>query len=191
MLPSGQPDSKSSFLGEWAVLLECASPLFDPQRIGELTRSVDWSGLLVLAEEHGVLGHLAKPLLELNENLVPAEIRRTLLERHRAQVFAALRMNAELFRLLELFAAKDIPALVVKGPVLAMQAYGDATMRSYGDLDLLIRQRDIRRATESLLAKGYQAAVPLSAIDAGIIPGQFRHAFALAHAASLIARRKI
>jgi hypothetical protein len=173
LLPSGQPDSKSSFLGEWAVLLECASPLFDSQRIGELTRSLDWSRLLVLAEEHGVLGHLAKPLLELNENLVPAEIRRTLLERHRAQVFAALRMNAELFRLLELFAAKDIPALVVKGPVLAMQAYGDATMRSYGDLDVLIRQRDIRRATESLLAKGYQAAVPLSAIDAGIIPGQY------------------
>jgi hypothetical protein len=173
LLASGQPDSKSSFLGEWAVLLECASPVFDSQRIGELARSLDWPRLLVLAEEHGVLGHLAKPLLALNENLVPAEIRRMLLERYRAQLFSTLRMNAELFRLLELFAAKDIPALVVKGPVLAMQAYGDATMRSYGDLDLLIRQRDIRRATESLIAKGYQAAVPLSAIDAGIIPGQY------------------
>jgi hypothetical protein len=173
LLPSGQSASKSSSLSEWAVLLECASPLFDSERIGELTRSADWPRLLVLAEEHGVLGHLAKPLLALNENLVPAEIRRMLLERYRAQLFSTLRMNAELFRLLELFEAKDIPALVVKGPVLAMQAYGDATMRSYGDLDLLIRQRDIRRATESLLAKGYQAAVPLSAIDAGIIPGQY------------------
>jgi hypothetical protein len=82
-------------------------------------------------------------------------------------------MTAELFRLLELFAVQDIPALVVKGPVLAMQAYGDPTMRSYGDLDLLVRQRDIRRATESLLAAGYQAAVPLSAIDAQRIPGQY------------------
>jgi hypothetical protein len=129
--------------------------------------------LLILAEEHGVLAHLAKRLHELDENLVPAKIRRTLLERHRAQVFSTLRMTAELFRLLELFAAKDIPALVVKGPVLAMQAYGDPTMRSYGDLDLLVRQRDIRRATESLQATGYQAAVPLRAIDAGKIPGQY------------------
>jgi hypothetical protein len=46
-------------------------------------------------------------------------------------------------------------------------------MRSYGDLDLLVRQRDIRRATELMLAAGYQAAIPLSAIDAGKIPGQY------------------
>ena len=139
----------------------------------KLTRSVDWSQLLVLAEQHGVLGHLAKCLGELDENLVPEDIRQTLQERHLAQVFSTLRMTAELFRLLELFAAKDIPALVVKGPVLAMQAYGDPVMRSYGDLDLLVRQRDIRRATESLLATGYQATVPVSAIDAGKIPGQY------------------
>ena len=109
----------------------------------------------------------------LDEDLVPAEIRQTLLEHHREQVFSTLRMTAELFRLLELFTAKEIPALIVKGPALAMQAYGDPTMRSYGDLDFLVRQRDIRRATESLLAAGYEAAVPLSAIDAGKIPGQY------------------
>jgi len=162
-----------SFRREWAVLLECASPASNPRRLEELAGSADWSQLLMLAEEHGVFAHLAKRLHELDENLVPAEIRQTLLERQRVQVFSTLRMTAELFRLLELFAAKDIPALVVKGPVLAMQAYGDPTMRSYGDLDLLVRQRDIRRATESLQATGYQAAVPLGAIDAGKIPGQY------------------
>jgi hypothetical protein len=46
-------------------------------------------------------------------------------------------------------------------------------MRSYGDLDLLVRQRDIRRATELMIAAGYQAAVPVSAIDCGKIPGQY------------------
>lgn len=172
MLPSGQPGLKS-FLGEWLVLLECASPAFDSQRLAELTRSVDWSQLLVLAEEHGVLGHLAKCLGEVDEKLVPEDIRERLQERHLAQVFYTLRMTAELFRLLELFASKDIPALVVKGPVLAMQAYGDTAMRSYGDLDLLVRQGDIRRATESLRATGYQPTVSLSAIDAGKIPGQY------------------
>ncbi len=105
--------------------------------------------------------------------LFPTEIRQTLLDGHRAQVFSMMRMSAELFRLLEIFGTNDIPAIVVKGPVLAMQAYGDPTLRSYGDLDLLVRQRDIRRATEVLLERGYQAAVPLSAIDAGKIPGQY------------------
>jgi Uncharacterised nucleotidyltransferase len=162
-----------SFRGEWPVLLECASPVCDTRRLLELTGSTEWSRLLILAEEHGVLGHLAARLRELDVRLIPAEIRQTLLERHRAQVFSTMRMTAELFRLLELFAAKDIPALVVKGPVLAMQAYGDPTLRDYGDLDLLVRQRDIRRATETMQAAGYQATVPLTAVDAGKIPGQY------------------
>ena len=172
-MPQSGLSDLPSFRREWAVLLECASPAFDSRRLVELARSADWSKLLVLAEEHGVLGHLAVRVRGLDEDLVPAEIRQMLLEHHREQVFSTLRMTAELFRLLELFAAKDIPALIVKGPVLAMQAYGDPTMRSYGDLDLLVRQRDIRRATESLQAAGYEAAVPLSAIDAGKIPGQY------------------
>ena len=163
----------SSFPREWAVLLECTSPTFDAPRFAELARSADWSRLFLLAEAHGVLGHLAVRVRELDENLVPEEIRQMLLEHHREQVFSTLRMTAELFRLLELFAAKEIPALIVKGPALAMQAYGDPTMRSFGDLDFLVRQRDIRRATESLQAAGYEAAVPLSAIDAGKIPGQY------------------
>jgi hypothetical protein len=54
-----------------------------------------------------------------------------------------------------------------------MQAYGDPAIRNYGDLDLLVRQRDIRRATELMSAGGYVAAVSLSAIDAGKIPGQY------------------
>ena len=172
-MPLTEMADMSSFRDEWSVLLECASPVHDASRLAEIARYADWSRVLVLAEEHGVLGHVAKRLRDLDVDLVPGEIRKTLLERHRAQVFSTLRMTAELFRLLNIFAASDIPALVVKGPVLAMQAYGDPTIRSYGDLDLLVRQRDIRRATESLEAKGYQAAVPLSAIDAGRIPGQY------------------
>ena len=63
------------------------------------------------------------------ENAAPKEVRQTLLERHLAQVFSTMRMTAELVRVLELFASEDIPALVVKGPVLAMQAYGDPSAR--------------------------------------------------------------
>jgi hypothetical protein len=119
------------------------------------------------------VGHLVARLHELDEQQVPAEIPDELVECHRAQVISTLQLTAELFRLLGLFAAKNIPALVVKGPVLGMRAYGNPTMRSYGDLDLLVRQRDIRRATESIEAAGYQAAVSLGAIDAGKIPGQY------------------
>jgi len=162
-----------SFRNEWSALLECASASHDLQRFRGLLGSADWTRLLVLAEEHGVAGHLTAGLRGHAEDLVPPEIRQTLVDRQRAQIFFTLRLTAELFRLLDRFALEGIGALVVKGPVLAVQAYGDPAMRAYGDLDLLVRQRDIRRATELMIAAGYQSKVPLSAIDAGKIPGQY------------------
>jgi len=129
--------------------------------------------LLVLAEAHGVAGHLTACLRSLDEDLVPSEVRQTLVDSRRAQNFFTLRLTAELFRILDRFTSEGIGALVVKGPVLAVQAYGDPAMRAYGDLDLLVHQRDIRRATELLSAAGFSPAVPLSAIDAGRIPGQY------------------
>jgi hypothetical protein len=172
-LSSSPPSAAASFTNEWSALLDCASPAQDHQRLAGLFRSADWTRLLVLAEDHGVTGHLAASLRGLEEDLVPPEIRQTLADRQRARNFLTLRLTAELFRILDRFSSQGIGALVVKGPVLAMQAYGDPAMRSYGDLDLLVRQRDIRRATELMCAAGYAAAIPLSAIDAGKIPGQY------------------
>ncbi len=172
-LSSSHPSGATSFSNEWSALLECASPTHDRQRLVSLLRSAEWARLLVLAEEHGVAGHLGASLSEFAEDLVPPEIRQALADHQRAQIFSTLRLTAELFRILDHFTSHGIGALVVKGPVLAVQAYGDPAMRSYGDLDLLVRQRDIRRATELMSAAGYSAAVSLRAIDAGKIPGQY------------------
>jgi hypothetical protein len=128
---------------------------------------------LLLAEEHGVLGQLAACLNNDSAAGTLPEIKQSLLERRRAQSFLTLRLSAELFRLLELLRKQGISPLVIKGPVLAAQAYSDPSVRAYGDLDLLVRQGDIRRATELMIASGYQAAVSLTAIDAGKIPGQY------------------
>jgi hypothetical protein len=171
--PPDQLTDVSSFRNEWSVLLEAASPSHNSSRLAQLLRSTDASRLIVLAEEHGVIGHLVASLSGLEEDALHPQARQLLMDRQRAQNFLTLRLTAELIRLLQRFSSEDIAALVVKGPVLAMRAYGDPARRSYGDLDLLVRQRDIRRATELMMAAGYQAAVPLGAIDAGKIPGQY------------------
>jgi len=172
-MSSSPISGNASFSSEWSALLECASPAHDLQKLASLLRSTDGNRLLVLAEEHGVIGQLAGCLRKLHENSVSPGIRQALADRQRAQIFFSLRLTAELFGLLELFSSQGIEALVVKGPVLAVQAYGDPAMRSYGDLDMLVRQRNIRRATELMSAAGYVPAVSLSAIDAGRIPGQY------------------
>jgi hypothetical protein len=167
------PFESSSIQNEWPVLLECASPQPDARKLSALVHAANGPRLLELAAEHGVLGHLTARLGKLDGDSVPRETQRALLDGQRAQNFITLRMTAEIFRVLDQFALAGIGALVVKGPVLAVRAYGDPAMRSYGDVDLLVRPRDIRRATELMLAAGYIAAVPLVAIDAGKIPGQY------------------
>lgn len=166
------PDIRA-FEHEWAALRECVSPWHDEERLPKLFRGIDWPRLLLLAEEHGVLGQLASCPNNDGTLVAPPKLKQSLLERRRAQNFLTLDLTAELFRLLEILGKEGISALVFKGPVLAAQAYADPSVRSYGDLDLLVRQRDIRRATELMIASGYQAAIHLRAIDAGKIPGQY------------------
>src|SRR5258708_18459464 len=169
-ISSSPISGNASFSSEWSALLECASPAHDLQKLASLLRSTDGDRLLVLAEEHGVIGQLAGCLRKLDEDSVPQGIRRALADRQRAQIFFSLRLTAELFGLLELFSSQGIEALVVKGPVLAVQAYGDPAMRSYGDLDRLVRQRNIRRATELLSSPGSPPAVPRPPIAPGGLP---------------------
>lgn len=158
---------------EWAALVACAKPSPDPAETSRLLRDVAWEKLMGLAEDHGVMPLLAAALRQLRSESVPDEIRAEMIERQRAQLLFTLRISAELFRLIERFAAQNIGLLVVKGPALAMQAYGDAAMRSYGDLDLLVRHADIAAATKLMTDAGYEAHVPSSAIAAGKVPGQY------------------
>src|SRR2546429_5203893 len=84
--------------------------------------SIDWRRLLLLAREHGVLGQLAACLADRDASAIPPEIKPVLAEHRRAQNFLTLRLTGELFRLLELFNQGGIRALVIKGPVLAVEA---------------------------------------------------------------------
>src|ERR1700741_947130 len=82
-------------------------------------------------------------------------------------------MTAVLFRLLEKLRAAGVESIVVKGPVLSVRAYGDPGVRQYVDLDFLIRARDLLAATRALTDLGYDPDVPLAAIEAGKIPGEY------------------
>lgn len=158
---------------EWAALLECASPQPDSSRLLEQFRKVSWPALFTLAGEHGVIALLAASLRRFDENLVPPEIAQKIRESHRAQVVSTLKMTAELFRLVDLFHAAGLDTMLVKGPALAVRAYGDSGSRQYGDLDFLVRQRDILRAAELMIAAGYESDISSDAIRAEKIPGQY------------------
>jgi Uncharacterised nucleotidyltransferase len=172
-IPRARVDSRASASPEWAALLECASPHADSARLRELLRAVSWLALFTLAEEHGVIALLAAALRLFDDSVAPPDIAQKIREYHRAQVLSAMKMTAELFGLVDLFRAAGLETVLVKGPTLAMRAYGDTGSRIFGDLDFIVRQRDILRATELMISAGYDSEVSPEEIRAAKIPGQY------------------
>lgn len=138
-----------------------------------LAHGLNWSTLLGLAEEHGVQGMLARRLEQVGNLQVPAEAREQLQTRVRAQSLFTLGLTAELFRILEDFSQSGIDAIPVKGPVISQLAYSDPALRSFGDVDLLVRQCDVPKAIERMQAMGFEPDLPAAVLRSGKLPGEY------------------
>ncbi len=158
----------------WFILFHCANPAAGVGQLTELLSiTTDWPALIELADEQGVLPLLTRYLAQLKEGVVPAGIQSRLSEASRAQTRFTLSMTAELFRILDHFRKMGVEVLLTKGPVLSQRCYGDAGLRQFTDLDLIVRHRDIARAAEEMLGLGYDSKVPLQTIQAGKAPGEY------------------
>jgi Uncharacterised nucleotidyltransferase len=87
---------------------------------------------------------------------VPSQV----LEHLRARFYHVSAYNHRLaMDLVQLFAAFEqqrIPCLALKGPAVAMAAYGDLSLRQYEDIDLMVHTEDVAKAVEMLIARGFQ-----------------------------------
>ena len=156
---------------EWMLLLQCASRKAHPET--GVPSNFDWAMLLRLASQHGVHGLLANYLHAGRCCEVPSSILSQIQESQRSHATLTLQLTAELFRVLDAFQAHELGFLLTKGPALSIRCYGDPSARHYSDLDLIVRHKDIRRATELMLDLGYQPKIPLPAIASGKTPGEY------------------
>lgn len=140
-----------------------------------LKREMDWSHLIATAVRHGVGPLLYWHLNTTSAAIIPECWKAVLAEHFQRNVRRNLTLTGELYKILELFAARDILAIPYKGPTLAALAYGNVALREFVDLDIVIRQRDIGRAHELLVSCGYRADFDLAAAQTASarIPGQY------------------
>lgn len=177
-LPQVLPHEAEALDAEWALLLECAKP--HPSATALANRfsvPINWPALIALAEDHGTLALTATQLFSRNESVLPPESLEQIRAWRRGQALFTLNLTSEMFRLFSSFAGSQIEALVIKGPVLSQRCYADPGLRQYGDLDLIVRDRDILRITELMISLGYEARISVAAIQSQKIPGEyvFRH----------------
>jgi predicted component of type VI protein secretion system len=172
--PQNSPTREGRPSAEWLALVECATPRPTPDRFSILIRdSFDWPLFLQRAQDHGLTLLIAERVKNLDRSLVPPQALVKLQELQRTHAVSALQLTAELFRVLHRFTVSGINVLLTKGPALSVRCYGKPDMRQYGDLDLIVREADMRRATQAMIDLAYEPRIPLSAIDAKKSPGEY------------------
>lgn len=117
----------------------------------------DWEELLLLAKEQGLALLLYDRLHDLKGN---ERLPQTVLERlHEVYLQATARNMVMLFHagiLLKALKARDLDVIVLKGVYLAEAVYPSIGLRTFGDLDLLVRKTDLGAALGVMQELGYQ-----------------------------------
>src|SRR5687767_6222367 len=133
-------------------------------RVRELAGGrVDWDYLYSLAHRHALLPLLHRGLEAYATDYAPQDVRARLREKFRENATRNTLLAGELARLARLFESEGVPLLAYKGPALALQAYGDLSLRRFIDLDIIVRRRDVARAGALLTSQGFSKPARLSA----------------------------
>jgi hypothetical protein len=150
---------------EWSVLLASCSAL-PPQEKALLLEPllkepVRWNLLFELADQHGVQPLLHQALSKL-ERAVPPKERLALTQVFQTNLHKSLLLSRELIRIVDHLAGRGLEALPYKGLALAEILYGDIALRRSGDIDLLVRPRDLPRIRDAVRELGYMQQSALS-----------------------------
>jgi hypothetical protein len=119
--------------------------------------NIDWNILMNQAMHHRVFPLLYRKLAKINEKIdVPAFVIDFLYEQYRRNTLNMLHFSAEMEYVSDLLTKHDIPLLFLKGPTLGHDLYGDISLRTSGDLDILVPIDRLTYIEELLVQAGYE-----------------------------------
>lgn len=125
-----------------------------------MQQDIDWNVFLEMMELHRLTPIIFHNLRDYAKDVVPPEILLRLEKKTAAKGMASLQNLSELLRLQKLFSEAGIDLRILKGIPLAIVAYGDPGLRESGDIDLLIKEKDIAAAHDLLIRQGYVREEP-------------------------------
>jgi len=122
---------------------------------GLLRAGIDWDLFVHLLHWHRLVPQAYAALQRLGPEALPAPIRHALQAHVQHNLQCNLALAAELVRLVQRLREHDIRVLPLKGPTLAVYAYGNLGLRHAGDLDILVPRQALRQTIQVLQGLGY------------------------------------
>src|SRR5690606_21096883 len=98
----------------------------------------NWESFVELTRHHRVYPYLYSRIKGITENRIPSSVIRVLHAEYRRNTFQMLHLSGEMEMIEKVLSENRVRALYLKGPVLAQDLYGDLSLRTSCDLDLLI-----------------------------------------------------
>lgn len=126
---------------------------FDLQK---LIRRADWDLFIELARHHRVFPSLNRKLQEIKSEDIPTFVAQMFHRDYYRNTLQMLGLSGEMEQLAKAFSDHGIKSLFLKGPVIAADLYGDVSLRTSCDLDLLIPLKELAGAEQLLLSLGYE-----------------------------------
>jgi Uncharacterised nucleotidyltransferase len=157
---------------EWELLVRCCAvsgPVVDnPAVLALIERGVDWNRFLALANRNCVTPMVGARLAVEGAADLPRPVARVLRLSYEVNALRCNHRAGCAVEVVDSFSASGVPVIAIKGPALAIAAYGDVAMRVFGDLDFMVRRSDLPRAAEALGGVGYSSAsYHAAAVDSG------------------------
>jgi hypothetical protein len=163
---------------EFDLLCLAARPHPDLGKIRDRLRAgIDVDVVMELAAQHGVRPNLLQALSRLSWDHVPAGMREALERFQHGHLLRALAVSNELIGLAAAFFDARIDFAAFKGPVLAMQLYGDVALREYSDIDIIVPPAEADRAEQVLAGRGYRNTQGDQAFRRAFLRHQRQYAF--------------
>jgi hypothetical protein len=146
---------------EHRLLLACSRPRLEARDHTEIAAllgaDLDWTSVVSQALDQGVTPALLAAFeIPAIQPVVPPEIQAALSEYREMTRARNRELATEIVAILSALMDRGVVALPFKGPLLAMQLYGDVGQRAPGDLDFLVRQRDVTTACDVLTSRGFR-----------------------------------
>ncbi|MEK5641242.1 hypothetical protein BK138_14930 [Paenibacillus rhizosphaerae] len=126
--------------------------------LSNLTREgFDWDIFIKFVDHHRVYPLVYERLSKLKASTIPVNIMDLLREMYKRNMLFMMSLTAEMHAINECFDKENIPVIMLKGPVLSQELFGNISSRTSKDLDIYIPIKDIDRAEALLLESGYSA----------------------------------
>ncbi len=132
---------------------------------GLVRETTDWAYLLDVAEYHRLLPLLYKTLSSVCPELVPQNVMASLNQYYKTNAARNFLMAGTILRINSICQINKIETLPIKGPLLSAVVYGDFSLRSFSDIDILVRERDIQKLIDLLLQEKYRLYPPGISLD--------------------------